>query len=161
MIRFDVDNETADRLPNPALDALLVGVSPLPGLFSLSALRVTGSASAKSTASISAGSGRPRSSDWERSSVLRSAEPTGQYNRRKLADQVFGDFWQRVPLELLDAFALLTDRSGSRPTARIQLAPPPSLRCPAFSGEAREIRACARVPAVVIKFIQWIYDSGH
>jgi hypothetical protein len=58
MIRFDVDNETADRLPNSALDALLVGVSPLPWLFNLSTLRVTGSASAKSTASISAGSSR-------------------------------------------------------------------------------------------------------
>jgi len=54
MIRFHVDNETADRLPNSALDALLVGVSPLPWLFNLSTLRVTGSA----TASISAGSGR-------------------------------------------------------------------------------------------------------
>jgi hypothetical protein len=35
-----------------------------------------------------------------------------------------GDFWQRLSLELLDGFACLTDRSGSRPTVRIQPAPP-------------------------------------
>src|SRR3984893_13537663 len=35
-----------------------------------------------------------------------------------------GDFWQRVSLELLDAFAWLTDRARSRPTVRIQLAGP-------------------------------------
>src|SRR5216684_1288677 len=39
----------------------------------------------------------------------------GGYNHRKLADRVFRRIWQRVSLELLDAFAWLTDRSGSRP----------------------------------------------
>jgi hypothetical protein len=34
-----------------------------------------------------------------------------------------------LSLELPDAFAWLTDRSGSRPTVRIQLPPPPSLGC--------------------------------
>src|SRR5229473_2634701 len=44
-----------------------------------------------------------------------------------------GDFWHRFSLELLDAFAWLTDRSGSRPTVRIQLPPPVSPRRPRFS----------------------------
>jgi hypothetical protein len=41
-------------------------------------------------------------------------------HRRKLANRSSGDFWQRVPLELLDAFAWLTDRSGSRSIVRIK-----------------------------------------
>jgi hypothetical protein len=51
---------------------------------------------------------------------------------------------QAVSLELLDAFAWLTDRSGSRPTVRIHF--PPPFR-PSHNGivrESRKIGACAR-----------------
>ena len=66
-------------------------------------------------------------------------------DRHHLIDELgTSTFW-----ELPDAFRWLTDGLRSRLRVRIQLAPPASLRCPAFSGEAREIRACARVPAGV------------
>jgi hypothetical protein len=45
-------------------------------------------------------------------------------------------------LELSDAFAWLTDRSGSRPTVRIQLPPHLSLQGFGHRGESLEIHAC-------------------
>src|SRR6266481_7220197 len=46
--------------------------------------------------------------------------------------------WRRVSLELPYAFAWLTDRSGRRPTVRIQLPPPPRRPNLAHFGELIE-----------------------
>jgi hypothetical protein len=70
--------------------------------------------------------------------------PRKNYPRGMLAESS-GDFWQRLSLELLDGFACLTDRSGSRPTVRIQPAPPISLSLIGHSRELSEIRAWAAI----------------
>src|SRR5712692_1299546 len=70
----------------------------------------------------------------------RTGKPTGRYNRRKLADQVFRRLLAASLFRTFDALKWFTDRSGSRPTVRIQLPPPRSLAGWRLSVPNHEIR---------------------
>ncbi len=90
----------------------------------------------------------------------RTGKPTGRYNRRKLADQVFRRLLAASLFRTFDALAWFTDRSGSRPTVRIQL-PPPGRRLRADFSIGMHKKAVSRLAHSAARARERLEDFDH